>query len=376
MRDARHRRTGASKSGDMHRYKRSPFLISHWAGPILVFENYLKGRRLAGEGLISDVLSFCGKSRTLAEICAQFPNTNRRELREAIARMEKYALLEHPGGREATPNALRGWESWSPAASYFHFSTKDVKYARRDVDDFSGLQKIARENPLPGRNAKLRGAKRLPLRKPARGGEFARALRDRRTWREFSNKPMTRSQLEALLWLSFGVQGWARIPRVGRLALKTSPSGGALHPLEAYVVIRKVEGIAAGGYHYNSEKHGLEIVRKGIGGRQLKQWLAGQGCFCNAAMLVFLTAVFPRTQWKYGHSRAYRVVLAEAGHVCQTFCLTATWLGLAPFCTMAFADSAIEKSLRVDGIGESVIYAMGAGVRPKRTATADRLREK
>jgi hypothetical protein len=28
----------------------------------------------------------------------------------------------------------------------------------------------------------------------------------------------------------------------------------------------------------------------------------------------------------------------------------------------------------VDGITESVVYAMGAGLRPKRAATADRLR--
>ena len=63
-------------------------------------------------------------------------------------------------------------------------------------------------------------------------------------------------------------------------------------------------------------------------------------------------------------ARAYRAILIEAGHLCQTFCLTATWLGLAPFCTIAMKDTAVEKALRVDGISESVIYAMGAGVRP------------
>ena len=42
----------------------------------------------------------------------------------------------------------------------------------------------------------------------------------------------------------------------------------------------------------------------------------------------------------------------------------ATWLKLAPFCTMALADSKIEKDLGVDGITESVLYAAGVGVRP------------
>ena len=90
-------------------------------------------------------------------------------------------------------------------------------------------------------------------------------------------------------------------------------------------------------------------------------------CFSNGRI--------PASRWKYEHPRAYRVVLAEAGHVCQTFCLTATWLGLAPFCTMALADTTIEQALGVDGVTESVVYAMGAGLRPNRAATGERLRQ-
>jgi SagB-type dehydrogenase family enzyme len=75
--------------------------------------------------------------------------------------------------------------------------------------------------------------------------------------------------------------------------------------------------------------------------------------------------VFGRTRWKYDYARAYRAVLIEAGHLCQTFCLTATWLGVAPFCTMAFADSKIEKVLGLDGIQESMLYVAGAGLRPE-----------
>jgi nitroreductase len=78
-----------------------------------------------------------------------------------------------------------------------------------------------------------------------------------------------------------------------------------------------------------------------------------------------MTAVFDRVQWRYPYARAYRAVLAESGHLCQTFCLVATWLGLAPFCTMALADSRIERDLKIDGVSESVIYAAGVGARPK-----------
>jgi SagB-type dehydrogenase family enzyme len=215
----------------------------------------------------------------------------------------------------------------------------------------------------------------VKLSMPGSTGEFDRVLRERRTWREFSREPLDLRRLELLLWLSFGVQAWAKIPGVGRLPLKTSPSGGALHPIEAYVLIRNVRGIAPGIYHYDDEGHRLELLRAGCSRAEIKKLLVGQDWFCGSPIVVFLTAVFQRCQWKYEHPRAYRVVLAEAGHVCQTFCLTATWLGLAPFCTMALADTKIEQVLGVDGITESVVYAMGAGLRPKRAATADRLRQ-
>ena len=66
--------------------------------------------------------------------------------------------------------------------------------------------------------------------------------------------------------------------------------------------------------------------------------------------------------WKYGHSRAYRTVLIEAGHLAQTFCLTATALGLAPFTTMAFSESALEALLGLDGVLECPIYVAGVGM--------------
>ncbi len=93
-------------------------------------------------------------------------------------------------------------------------------------------------------------------------------------------------------------------------------------------------------------------------------YCAGQDFARNAAALFLMTAVFQRTMWKYHMPRAYRVVLLDAGHLCQTFCLVATWLGLAPFCTAALLDSLIEDDLGIDGIRESVLYVAGVGLPP------------
>jgi len=189
-------------------------------------------------------------------------------------------------------------------------------------------------------------------------------LLSRRTWRKFSAKPVGLPELAALLGLTWGIQGWAKVPRLGSAALKTSPSGGALHPIEAYVLARNVRGLRPGLYHYDSAAHRLDLLRRGATSRQITRYLANQEWFAGASFVVFMTGAFARTRWKYNYARAYRAVLVEAGHLCQTFCLTATWLGLAPFCTLAFADSKIENALGLDGISESVLYAAGAGMRP------------
>ncbi len=75
-----------------------------------------------------------------------------------------------------------------------------------------------------------------------------------------------------------------------------------------------------------------------------------------------MTGVFSRTMWKYHKPRAYRVVLLDAGHLGQTFCLTATRMGLAPFSTAALKDTLIERDLGIDGISESVLYVAGIGL--------------
>ncbi len=60
-------------------------------------------------------------------------------------------------------------------------------------------------------------------------------------------------------------------------------------------------------------------------------------------------------------SRAYRVVQMDAGHLGQTFQLTATALGLDSFVMAALQDSLIERCLGVDEITEGVVYAVAAG---------------
>src|SRR5207248_3337986 len=105
----------------------------------------------------------------------------------------------------------------------------------------------------------------------------------------------------------------------GRIVLKTSPSGGARHPIEAYVLALRVKGVSRGLYHYDAGRHRLERLASGATARQAVRYCAGQSWYGPAAAIVIMTAVFAREQWRYDGPRAYRAVLIDAGHLCQTF---------------------------------------------------------
>jgi SagB-type dehydrogenase family enzyme len=168
--------------------------------------------------------------------------------------------------------------------------------------------------------------------------------------------------LSQLLFYTWGVTDYLRPSLLGKLPLKTSPSAGARHAIEVYVLALRVQGLHRGLYHYSPDHHRLEKLRGAPGGKTASQYCAGQNWVQNAAALFIMTAVWERSMWKYRFPRAYRTILLDAGHVCQTFCLMATHLHLAPFCTAALKDSMIEKDLGLDGVNESVLYVAGAGV--------------
>ena len=347
--------------------RRSPFLICYWHDNELVFENYLTRKKVSALAETAGVLDFFSGWKTIEDMLARWPGYSQRSLGKQVEAMLRATLLE--ASLEKSPPdapaqaALQRWRSWNPAASFYHLSTKDTYADEITPEEIAYVEQLARIHPVPKPLKRYPGAQLVRFVREEVSGEFPRVLRERRTWRKFSAEPMAKDALAKLLHLTFGIQYWEEVPTIGRLAMKTSPSGGALHPCEAYVLARNVQGVPKGIYHYDAGGHRLQRVRKGMSSAEIQRYLAGQWWYRDAAALVLVTAVFGRTQWKYDYPRAYRAVLIEAGHLCQTFCLTATWLGLGPFCTIAVADTKIESALGIDGISESVIYAMGVGHR-------------
>jgi SagB-type dehydrogenase family enzyme len=178
---------------------------------------------------------------------------------------------------------------------------------------------------------------------------------------------MTVGQLDAVLRYVFGCHGYGSTV-AGTVCIKrTSPSGGALHPVEAYPVISRVDGVEPGIYHYNVRDHTLGLMSDldAEGAQRLAtSFMCGQRHFGTAAVSFVLTARFARNHWKYRrHHRAYAGILMDAAHLSQTLYLVAGERGLGAFVTIAINGRDIERVLGLDGVSEGVVAMTGCGPR-------------
>lgn len=199
-------------------------------------------------------------------------------------------------------------------------------------------------------------------------GPLFELLAQRKTTRLFDrDRLLPLESLSTLLATVFGCRGTARLARGVEVVRKTSPSGGALHPVEVYPLITAVEGIDSGLYHYSVQHHGLERLRalSTEAARELAERVCGgQSYFSSAHVLFLLTARFLRNFWRYrNHRKAYRLIQLEAGHLSQTLYLVSTALGLGAFITAAVSEEAMEEALGIDGVEEGALAICGCGVR-------------
>jgi SagB-type dehydrogenase family enzyme len=358
---ARHVKTG-------RRLRRSRHLVLYWRRERLIVHNYATGAKVEGDALLCRLLDYCSEWRSPNDIRTRLGLGSASAVRTLLARLVSRGLLDRSDRPQTAQSAAMGaLDRWNPEAGFFHSATKNVQFWS-PLDAARKARAQAATWPMPAPVKRYRGAATFDLPKP-RDGEFGQVLRARRTWRRFSAAPIGIDDLATVLGLSAGVLRWVQTP-AGEVPLKTSPSGGARHPIECYVLASRVDGLRSGLYHYAADRHALERLRGAVSPKRIASYYPRSGYFARAAVQVFFTAVFERQVWRYPYARAYRAALAEAGHVCQTFCVTATWLGLAPFCLMGLADSLIEGDLGLDGVRESVIYAAGLGLPPKGTAWA------
>jgi SagB-type dehydrogenase family enzyme len=196
--------------------------------------------------------------------------------------------------------------------------------------------------------------RRLPVARLPRT-TLADALSSRRSAREWAPGPLALPALAAVLHAGYGVI----VPRECGVALRSAPSGGALYPLEIYVVVRSVRRLQAGLYHYDPGRHGLEELRSGDVWPDLQRAVIAES-LDRAAVAIVVAASFWRSRFKYG-LRGYRFVLFETGHLAQNVLLACAALDVAACAFGGFYDRRLDDLLELDGVHESSLYAICIG---------------
>jgi SagB-type dehydrogenase family enzyme len=182
----------------------------------------------------------------------------------------------------------------------------------------------------------------------------------RESCRAYQLQTMSQETLSTILKCAYGVARTAQMPGVGSGYFRTTPSAGGLFPLEVYALVRDVAGVADGIHHYNVRRHALELIKEGRWFEEFDKTLISAPFILNANLIFFLSAVFNRSQKKYG-PRGYRYILLEAGHVAQNLCLVAVEQGLSSLCMGGYTDAKLNRFLGFETAEEAVVYSVAVG---------------
>lgn len=168
-------------------------------------------------------------------------------------------------------------------------------------------------------------------------------------------------ELLRLLSLAFGRTGAIPIPWAPShpLYLKTSPSLGARHPIEAYVAPLDVPGLRPGWYHVCVADERLDMISEaGPGDVEELQRLFPTFAEPVRAIIV-LTAYFDRSMFRYREPQTFRSLHLDAGHLCASVTVLAAGMGMAAELASAGNEPEFERQIGVRSLQEGIMAVIG-----------------
>ncbi len=202
--------------------------------------------------------------------------------------------------------------------------------------------------PSPAAETLIPNLQTIVLPEPRSKGTLTleEALSERRSVREYTKEQLSLEEIGQLLWAAQGITNPA--------GYRTAPSAGALYPLEVYVILPQ------GVYHYDPQQHHLTIHLQGDLRPSLHAAALRQAPVLNAPAVFVITAVYQRTEEKYGAERSARYVPLEAGHAAQNLLLQAVALDLGGVPIGAFYDDQVKAALSLPG-DQQPLYLIPVG---------------
>jgi SagB-type dehydrogenase family enzyme len=222
----------------------------------------------------------------------------------------------------------------------------------------SGLGERGPAYPAAPRYKEYPGALERLILTPGPGlpeADLWTCLQARRSLRKYRDRPLSLEELTSLVWAAQGVT-LTSPPYL----LRTAPSAGALYPVETYLAVHRVTGVAPGIWHLNLPDFALELVHPGDCRRALVEACLSQQFMGSGAVVFIWTGILNRAMSKY-RERAIRYLFLDAGHICQNLMLAAVALGLGCCPVGAFFDDEVESLTQVDGMEEVALYLAAVG---------------
>jgi SagB-type dehydrogenase family enzyme len=188
--------------------------------------------------------------------------------------------------------------------------------------------------------------------------DLASAIGNRQSRRNYSDEYLTVEELAFLLWATQG----QRRPEEHAPHFRTVPSAGARHSFETYLIIHRVEKISPGLYRYLPLSHELVLMCPADhrSKEKLVHAVLGQSFIANSAVVFVWTTVPYRMEWRYLQA-AHRVILLDAGHVCQNLYMACEVIHAGTCAIAAYDQEAMDELLQVDGEEQFTVYLAPVG---------------
>lgn len=222
-----------------------------------------------------------------------------------------------------------------------------------------------------------KGIKRPPFEKPFEQGSFLIELPARENlklfdislWEAIFNRRSKRKytedflNIDELAFLLLATNGVKKI--TPNVVFKTVPSGGAMHPIETYLIINRVKDlerkdITKGLYRYLPIEHKLLLEKSYYEGMIEDFDDALNNQFWDAAAYFVWTAIPYRMEYKYTVV-SHKMIAIEAGHICQNLYLAVQAIGCGTCGIAAYSQKKMDKFLGIDGNDEFTIYCAPIG---------------
>ncbi len=203
----------------------------------------------------------------------------------------------------------------------------------------------------------------LPEPRIDNGPSLWKVLQKRRSIRDYIREPLSKLELSNLLWATQGITEIAPSPW-----FRTAPSAGALHPIDTYLMVNRVEGLEPGIYFLRIADFVLEMKKQGDFSGQIAQAALDQLVVRSAAVVFIWVAVIHRSSQKY-RERAYRYIYLDCGHIGQNLYLAAAAMSLGCCGIGAYFDEEVDEVVGVDGQEETTIYLTAVGKKEGLTRT-------